>query len=135
VLANWALFWTRALREVLSFLPGHVVATALLLVAGLAEMCVTPAEPLRNIAAKLAFEFNELGSVFLAALDAASDRLGRTLSANQLFLFEVCVVLVGLIAVLHASKVGDVALEAHVVGQLTHSVILQLSEEPVILIL
>ena len=83
------LFDSWTLGEFLFFLSGHVVTRALLLVAGLAKMSVSPAEPLRDAAAKLAFIFYEIHSVLFAILHSSSHRISSALSANQLFLFEI----------------------------------------------
>jgi hypothetical protein len=115
--------WT--LGEFLLFLSGHVITRALLLVAGLAKMSVSPAEPLRDAAAKLAFIFYEVHPVLFAILHSSTHGLRSALSANQLFFFEIEVVLVGLVAIFHSSEVGILALETHVIGQFGHCIILQ----------
>lgn len=115
-----ALIWARALRKLFLLLSRYVVSTALRLVAWLAEVSVTPAEPLGDTATELALEVDKFLSVLLALLDSSTDGLCCTLTADQLFLLEVGVVLVCLIAVLHSSEIWTLALEAHVVGEFAH---------------
>ncbi len=102
--------------------------------AGFTEVRVPPAEPLRNGAAELALEFNEVRPVLGAVLNARADTNRRALPADQLLRLEVGPLLAGL-AVLHAPEVGRLTLEAHVVGQLVDGVGPQVVEEPVLGIL
>ena len=97
--------------------------------AWLAEMSVTPTEPLGYRATELAFVLDEVLSVLLALLYSATDRLSCALTADELFLFEVDIVLICLIAVLHTSEIGVLTFEAHVVRKLAHGKLLELSVE------
>lgn len=118
-----------ALRQLVLLFTRYVVAAALLFVARLAEMSVSPAEPLRNRAAEFTFVLDEILAVLLTSLNSSANRNSGALSADKLFLFEVGVVLVGLVTVLHSSKVWILAFEAHVVRQLAHGVLLQVVVE------
>ena len=55
---------TQAFWQLVFRVFAYVVAVALTLVAGLAEMGVSPAEPLSNAAAKFTLEFDEIFSMF-----------------------------------------------------------------------
>lgn len=100
--------------------------------ARLAEVSVAPAEPLRNRAAEFALELDKVGAVLRAGRDARADGDGSALAADELLLLPVLIIiLVACIAratatLLHAAEVGVAALEAHVVGELLHRVLLQL---------
>lgn len=61
------------LRQLILGLPTNIVSTTLLLVAGLTEMSVTPAEPLGHTAAELAFKLDVLCPMFLAVFDSAAN--------------------------------------------------------------
>jgi len=100
-------------------------------VARFAEVGVAPAEPLGDRAAKFALKLDEIGTMIFAGFGASSDCDGGALAADKLFFLEVDVVLVGLIAILHASKVGLLTLEAHVVRKLAHGVFLQFPVESI----
>lgn len=113
-----ALVRTRAFRQFISGLARHVVAAALLLVAWLTEVRVSPAEPLGDVAAEFALKLNKVRSMLRAALDATANSDGCALTTNELFFLEVLVVDVSRIAVLHTSEVRVSALEAHVVREL-----------------
>lgn len=56
----------RALGKFADFLARDVVAVALPLVAGFAEVGISPAEPLRDGAAEFALKLDEVESVLLA---------------------------------------------------------------------
>jgi len=71
--------------------------------------------------------------MFCACLHAATHCNSCAFTADKLFFFEVCVVLISLIAVFHASKIRLLALEAHIIGKLAQSVLLELTIKSVFL--
>ena len=84
-------------------------------VAGLAEVCVAPAEPLRNGAAELALKLDEICAMYIAICCTEAELLRGTFSAHQFFRLEfLCLVLCG-DAIFHAAKVGNTAFIAGVV--------------------
>ena len=85
----------------------------------------TPTKPLSYRAAELAFILDEIGSVSFAYLFTATFGHCRAGSTYELFPLEVDGSLVGSLAVLHATEVGVLALEAHVVRQPFHGISLQ----------
>ncbi len=64
--ASWAFTYAQAFGKLVLSVFAYIVSVTLALVAGLAEMSVSPAEPLSNAAAKLAFELNEVFSMLRA---------------------------------------------------------------------
>ena len=83
----------------------------------LAKVSIAPAEPLRDRAAKLAFEFDEVSAVcFATRISHAQTRRG-TLPAHQLFRLEILGLLLRAQAILHATKVRIVTLVTLIVGQ------------------
>lgn len=105
----------RTLRQQIFCLPTNIVSTTLLFVAGFTEVGVTPAEPLSDSAAELAFELDVFSAVFLTILDSATNRDRRTFSTDQLLLFEAVIVILSCLAVFHTTEVRIRALEATVV--------------------
>lgn len=79
-------------------------------------MRVTPTEPLGHTAAELALELNVFGTMLLAILDSATNRDRRALSANQLLLFEILVIVLSCLAVFHSTEVGVRTFEATIIG-------------------
>ena len=67
----------------------------------------------------------------LAVLDTAADTNRCALTANELLLFEILVVILSCLAILHSSEVGFIALVALVVRQSLHGVALQVVEESI----
>jgi hypothetical protein len=57
---EWAVFDARALGQLVRLLLRHIVTSDLALVARIAKVCVAPAEPRRDVAAKLALPLHEL---------------------------------------------------------------------------
>jgi len=66
---DWALPCSQAFGELVFGVFAHVVSVALALVARLAEVGVTPAEPLGYTTAELALKFYEIFSVFGAVIN------------------------------------------------------------------
>lgn len=66
--ACWAFTRSEAFWKLVFCVFAYVVAIALALVAGLAEMGVSPAEPLGNAAAELALEFDEIFAMLRAVI-------------------------------------------------------------------
>jgi len=64
--------------------------------------------------------------VFLAVLDSGADGDGRALGAHELLRFVLLALLLCAETVLHAAKVGGLALEALIVGEFEHCVFLQI---------
>lgn len=83
----FSLAWT--LGQLVFIFPTNIVARALFLVTWFAKMSVTPTEPLCNRAAELALELDELCTVLLAVGITTSDSNRSTISADELFRFEL----------------------------------------------
>ena len=113
---EWASCLTRALWQLRYFVSADVVAIALPLVARIAKVRVSPAEPLRNTAAEFALELDEIGAMFWARAFSESERLRRALSADEILRLEVLSLILCCDAVLHAAEVGLAAFEALVIG-------------------
>lgn len=88
----------------------------------LTEVSVSPAEPLRDRAAKLAFKLDKLCSVCLALRRADTQFISSTLAAHQVLRFEILLLLLCANAVFHAAEIRLVAGEAKVVSTLENSV-------------
>ena len=86
---DWAVWQAWALGQLADLFAGDVVSVALLLVAWLAEMRVSPAEPLGNGAAELAFELDEVRAVGLAVRGAQAELLRGTLGAYKFLRLEL----------------------------------------------
>ena len=114
------------LWQLISCFSGNVVATTLFLMAWLTEMCITPAEPLCNRAAKLTFVFNEFHSMSFAIFNTTTHTDGGTFSTYQLFLLEILIIILSRFAVLHSSKVWVIAFKALVIGESLHSEAMQI---------
>jgi len=121
----WALW-----KLCLSF-PGDVFTIALFLMTWLAEMSVTPTEPLGDWATKFAFEVDEVCTVLRTGFGATSHLHWGTLAADQLFFLECKIVLVCLVTVFHSSKIWLLARVAHVIWKFSHSIVLKLSVKSV----
>lgn len=113
--AGWAFACSQAFGELVFGILAHVVSVALALVARLAEVGVSPAEPLGDTTAELALEFNEILSVFGAVIDRDFAAVG----ANELLRVERSAPL-GLVhrrhAVFSSSEVWILAFEALEIG-------------------
>ena len=116
-------------------LSRDVVSFNLPLVAALAEVGVSPAEPLGYGAAELAFELYVVRSMGLAVLNTGAYTHGRALTAHQLLRLILLSFLLRVDAVLHTSEVCALTLEALVVSKLEHSPLLQIVIESVIRVL
>ena len=108
-------FFPFAFRKLIPRIFRNVVALVLSCVTWLTEMRGTPTEPLRYRAAELAFILDEVGSVSFANLFTATFGHCSARSTYELFPLEIDGSLVGSLAVFHATEVGVLALEAHVV--------------------
>ena len=106
-----------ALGQLTYLFATYVVTGALFFVTRLAEVRVAPAEPLRDRAAELALELDEVRSVLLAVCRPEPELLSRALAADQVLGLELLLLLLRRDAVLHAAEVRTLALEALVVGQ------------------
>jgi hypothetical protein len=119
---------TRTFGKLLLRVLAHVITVALLFMTRLAEMGVAPAEPLSNTTAKLALEFDEIFAMLGTVLNWYFTAVG----ANELLCIEgaSCVLrfVHGGYAVLPATKVRLLALEAHEVGIDDVGVLLGLAE-------
>jgi len=100
---------------------GNIIALALAGVAVIAEVGISPAEPLGYRTAKLALVLDVLCAVILAVAHAAADVGGHAAGAYQVFDLELLLLLLGLDAVFHTAVVWLLALEALVIGQLEHT--------------
>ena len=84
--ALWQLAW---------LLSWHIITGALSLVAWLAKVCISPTEPLRDVAAELTLELDEVCSVYFAFSISHSQCIGSTLTANQFFSLKLLLFLLG----------------------------------------
>jgi hypothetical protein len=94
-------------------------------VARLAEVRVAPAEPLRNTTAELALELNVISAMFLTILDTRTNTDSRALRAHKLLWLILLTLLLSAETVLHPSEIGNLALEALIVGQFEKSIFLK----------
>ena len=92
--------------------------------AWLTKVRTSPAEPLRNRAAKPTLVLYEFRAMLRASLLTSTTAHSSATSADELLLLEV-VVVVSSLARFSASKVGFLTLEAHVVRQDLEGVSLQ----------
>lgn len=106
---------SRTLRQLITRLPRHVVPTALSFMASLAEMSITPAEPLRDRTTEFAFELDEFSAVLAAILGPTPNAYSRALSADELFFLKGVVIVLRCFTIFHATKVGLLAFKAHVI--------------------
>ena len=130
------LYWTsiqsRTFGQFVSLLSGYVVAFILPFVTRLTEMRVAPAEPLRYIAAELAFELDVVSAMLLTVQDTGSHTHGRAFSTYQLisfvfflfFTFFIAHLIVS--AIFQAAEVGLFALETLVIRQFEKTKVLVL---------
>lgn len=63
---DWAVFLAGALGQLTLFLARDIVTRTLSFMTGFAEVSVSPAEPLRDRAAELAFELDKVHAVSAA---------------------------------------------------------------------
>ena len=115
---EWAVFRTLTLWKLITRFSRNIVAVALSFVTRLTKMCITPAEPLSNRTAKFAFEFDEVLTVFFAVFDATSYSYCCTFTTDELFLFKTIVVILSRFTIFHASEVGVLAFETHIIRKL-----------------
>ena len=73
---EWASFLTRAFRQLRLLVSAYIIAIALSFVARLAEVRVSPAEPLRDRAAEFALELDKVCAVLFANSLTKAERLG-----------------------------------------------------------
>ena len=99
------LVFSGALGELVGSHFVEVGTGALLFVAGLTEMSVSPAEPLADWTAKLALEIDVLCAMFVAILDAGTYRLRRAARTHQLLRLKLLHALVSIPAVHHSSEI------------------------------
>jgi len=83
--------------------------------AGLAEMSISPAEPLCYVATELALELDKVCSVFLTNFLATTNADSGALTTHQLHLLEIIVVILPGLTILHTSEVWFLTLEALIV--------------------
>ncbi len=84
VTSHWTRSWSQTFWQFIFRVFAYIVSVALPLMTRLAEVSVPPAEPLRNAAAKLTFELNEILPVLRAVLYGYI----ATVWANQLLSFK-----------------------------------------------
>lgn len=89
-------------------------------------MCITPAEPLRYVAAELTLVFNEIGTVSFTCLFTTTDGNSGALTTNQFFLLEVGVIVTGLITSFPTTIVRFFAFETFIIGERGHRKLLQI---------
>lgn len=120
------LFTSCALRQLILLVLAQVVALALPLVAVVAEVSRTPAEPVRDRAAEATLKVNKVHSVFLARLLPALNTQRSAFAAHELFGLEFLLLLLSANTVLLPAKVGLLAFEALIVGEFEHGPRLQI---------
>ena len=102
-----------ALRKLVLCILADIVPTALLFMAGIAEVSVSPAEPLSYAATELAFELYKVFSVFGTILN----RNITTTGTDQLFRFERPTSCIGFVhgshTIFSASEVWFLTFKAH----------------------
>jgi hypothetical protein len=118
----------------MSSLISHPVPLDVCSMAWLTEMSSPKAEPLSNSAAELAFELNVVCAMLRTVSYACSNHLSSALSTHKLFRLVVYIIL-RLVAVLHSSEVGRLALEAQIVSQLIDGIPSQVIVEPISMLL
>ena len=67
--------------------------------------------------------------MFWTVGEASSDRNSSTLSTNQIFFFEVLVIILRRLTVFHTSEVGIRAFETHIIRKSLERIPLQIVEE------
>jgi len=80
-----------------------------------AEMSVTPTEPLGYRAAELAFELDEVFLMFWATLDAPTHCYCCAFAAHEFFFFEILIIIISILTILHSSEIGLAAFETKVI--------------------
>lgn len=100
--------------------------------ARLAEVSRSPTEPLSDGAAESTFELYVISSMLGAILDTCTHTDRSTFTTHQFLRLVVLPFHLTLLAVLHTSEVGTLALEALVVRQFVNRERTQIVEEPII---
>ncbi len=77
-----ALLRTLALGQFAALIARDIIPVVLLCMARIAEVGVSPTEPLGDVAAKLAFEFYIISAMRLAILYSCTNALGGALTTN-----------------------------------------------------
>lgn len=102
-------------------------------------MCIAPAEPLSDGAAKFAFELDIVGSMLGAVCNTCSDTYCGALTANELFRLEFLRILLILSisfclisAIIHTTKVRCFAFVALIISKFEHCIFLELVVEMII---
>ena len=98
---------------------------------GIAIMCITVAEPKRNGAAPFTLKVDVFSPVLVAIGDPSADQSRGTFCAYKVFFAILAGCRHFIAAVIHATEVGTLTLETHVVGALEHSIGLQIIEEAI----
>ena len=78
---NWTPLFSRTLWQLIPWFSRYIITAALLFVARLTEMSVSPAEPLSYWAAEFALILNEFQSMCFTIFDAPTDTNSGTLTA------------------------------------------------------
>ena len=107
--------FTHAFRQLVFSFPRNIISCALFLMAFFTKMSVTPTEPLGNWAAELAFKLNEFFLMLWTALNSPTNSHGRALTADQFFFFEVLIIVVCILTILHTSEIGLTAFETLII--------------------
>jgi len=94
-------------------------------VTRLAEVSITPTEPLRDGTAEATLELDKVSPMRLADGITCPDTLRSALTAHRIFRLELLLLLLSIDTIFHATEVGLLALEALVIGQLIHRVLFQ----------
>jgi hypothetical protein len=86
----------------------------------LAEMCVSPTEPLRYIAAEFTFIFDEICSVSFAGFFPSSNCYSGTLTTYELFFLKRGVIVSGLIACFSTTIIRLITFETLIIRKSAH---------------
>ena len=85
-------------------------------------MSISPAKPLGDRAAELAFKFDEICPMSLTFFDSSSDRVSSTDTTHQVLRLEFSLRLIVVLTRLQASEVWLLAFKAHVVREPSHGI-------------
>lgn len=121
--AQWTLANTKTFGQFFFFLPGYVISSTLAFVTVFAEMRVSPAEPLRDRTAVLAFKLNKVGAVLCTLCASDTKFFCCTCSANQIFRLKFLLFLLSSDAVFHSAEIRFLTTKAQIIGALEDSVL------------
>lgn len=122
ITSDWAFSWSGTYGKFVLLIFAYIVSCTLSLMTRLAEMSISPTEPLSCRTAKFAFKFNEILPVFATVLNWNLTTIGT----YQLLFFIVssisCLVH-SICAIFSSSEIGIFAFETHKIGVYSHGVL------------